>query len=98
MIDLLVSTGLSDAIVSLPAAGLDGLWDSFREDWLAPLLIGIVAVAAVMAIWGRKLRDLLVLAAVAVIAGLFVFRGEDLFGGADASLTGAGGDLVDQVR
>lgn len=86
------------ALTTVFAAGLDGLVDSFRSDWVGPAFIGLIMVLAVISLWKREWRGLFGLLALGVVVGLLVFAGDDLFGSKDATLTGIGNDAAKEIN
>lgn len=86
------------ALTSVFAAGLDGLVDMFRDDWVGPAMIGLIMVLALISLFKREWRGLFGLLALGVVVGLLVFAGDDLFGSKDATLTGIGNDAAKEIN
>lgn len=80
------------------AAGLSGLVDMFRDDWIGPAVVGIIMVLAVILLFKREFRGLFGLVALAIIVSLLVFSGDDLFGSKDATLTSIGDDAANEIN
>ena len=79
-------------------AGLDGLWDTVRQDWFAPVFLGIVAVGALVLAAKRQWTGLISLVGIAVVAGVLLFGGEKLFGSENSGLTGTGIGLAGEIN
>lgn len=65
---------------------LGGLVDTAINDWIGPVLVGMIAVVAIVLLWKRQFAGFLTFAVMAILAALFVFFGGDLFG-RDGNLT-----------
>lgn len=61
-------------------AGLSGLSDKLVNDWIGPIYIVLVAVVAITLLMKKEIRALVAFLVVAVICGLLVYFGKDLFG------------------
>lgn len=92
------TTMLSDALVSVPGAGLQSLWDSVLSNWIGPIFIAAVAIFALVFIKDRAWMKLLGFVAIAAVVGLLIFAGDDLFGGKDATVTGIANDAANQIN
>lgn len=79
-------------------AGLSGLVDGLRDDWIGPAFLIIIMILALIAGWKREWRGLAGLVAIGIVVGLFIFAGDDLFGGKDATLTGVGVDTAKEIN
>ncbi len=72
---------LSQKLGGLPlGAGLSGLSDKLVNEWIGPIYIVIVAVVAITLLLKKEIRALVAFLVVAVICGLLVYFGKDLFG------------------
>lgn len=96
MFDLIATFGSSMTLI--PAAGLENLWETVRDDWLVWIFLGFVAVCALPMIRSKSWRELFGLVAVAVVVGLLLFAGQDLFGSEDATFTKVGKDAADEIN
>lgn len=76
--------------------GLSGIWNSFLNDWLRWIFIGMVAVFAFVFIKDRAWLKLLSFAGIAIVVGVFVFAG-DIFFGRDGQLTDTATDLAREI-
>lgn len=76
--------------------GLSGIWDSFLNDWLRWIFIGMVAVFAFVFIKDRAWLKLLSFAGIAIVVGVFVFAG-DIFFGRDGALTDTATGLAQEI-
>lgn len=81
----------------LPTLALGNLVDSAISDWIGPVLVGIIAVVAVVLLWKRQFAGFLTFAAMAVLAALFVFFGGDLFG-KNGNISKAGKDVAKKIN
>ena len=80
---------LSQKIGQLPlGAGLEGLSKTLVDQWIGPIYIVIVAVVAITLLLKKEIRGLVAFLIVAIICGLLVYFGKDLFG-SSGKLTGA---------
>ena len=61
-------------------AGLSSLWDSIKDNWIAPLFFAAVAVGAFMFIKSQQITKLIMFLVVAAIVGVLIFFGSDMFG------------------
>ena len=84
-------------ISTFSTLALGGLVDTAISDWIGPLFVGIIAVVAVILLWKRQLAAFITFAAVAVLGGLFIFFGDDLFG-QNGNLSGAGRDVAEKIN
>ena len=64
----------------LLGAGLNSLWDSLKDNWIAPLFFAVVAVSAFMFIKSQQITKLIMFLVVAGIVGVLIFFGQDMFG------------------
>ena len=81
----------------LPPFALGDLVDTAISDWIGPLLVGIIAVVAIVLLWKRQFAGFLTFAAMAVLAALFVFFGDDLFG-KNGNISKAGKDVATKIN
>jgi len=81
----------------LTAFALSDLVDTAINNWIGPVFVGAIAVVALILLWQRKLAGFITFAAVAVLAGLFIFFGSDLFG-QNGNLSGAGRDVAEKIN
>jgi len=80
---------LLDTVKTLPlGAGLEGLSKTLVDQWIGPIYIVIVAVVAITLLLKKEIRGLVAFLVVAIICGLLVYFGKDLFG-SSGKLTGA---------
>lgn len=80
---------LSQKFGQLPlGAGLEGLSKTLVDQWIGPIYIVIVAVVAITLLLKKEIRGLVAFLVVAIICGLLVYFGKDLFG-SSGKLTGA---------
>lgn len=80
----------------LVLAGLSGLQETFINDWLGPVFLGLIAVYGAIAAWKRKIRELAASIVIFIIVALMIFLGGSFFG-KDGSLTKQGKNLADKV-
>lgn len=64
----------------LPTFALNNLVNTAITGWIGPALIGIIAVVALVLLYKRQFAGFLTFGAMAILASLFVFFGDDLFG------------------
>lgn len=81
----------------LPTLALGELVNSAIADWIGPVLVGIIAVVAIVLLWKRQFAGFLTFAAMAVLAALFVFFGGDLFG-KNGNISKAGKDVANKIN
>lgn len=81
----------------LTPLALGNLVNSAISDWIGPVLVGIIAVVAIILLWKRQFAGFLTFAAMAVLAALFVFFGGNLFG-KDGNITKAGNDVAKKIN
>ncbi len=81
----------------LPTFALGDLVNAAISDWIGPLLVGIIAVVAIVLLWKRQFAGFLTFAAMAVLAALFVFFGDDLFG-KNGNISKAGKDVATKIN
>ncbi|NWL35537.1 hypothetical protein [Paenarthrobacter nitroguajacolicus] len=82
---------------TLNLLALGDLVNSAISDWIGPVLVGIIAVVAIVLLWKRQFAGFLTFAAMAVLAALFVFFGGDLFG-KNGNITKAGKDVAKKIN
>lgn len=61
-------------------AGLNGLMDTLKNNWIGPVFFIIVAGVSVTFLLQREIRKLLVFIVIAAIVGVLIYFGTDLFG------------------
>lgn len=83
--------------MDLPTPALGELVNSAISDWIGPVLVGIIAVVAIVLLWKRQFAGFLTFAAMAVLAALFVFFGGDLFG-KNGNISKAGKDVAKKIN
>lgn len=83
---------------AIPAAGLQSIFETFRDDWAGPIFLILVVALALFAVWKREWRGLFGLVAIATVVGLLIFAGEDLFGSKDATLTSIADDAANDLN
>lgn len=76
--------------------GLTKLTESFITNWIGPVFIAGVALYSLFLLKDRQFRQASIFAAIAVIVGLFVYFGKDLFG-SGGSLTKVGKGLAGEI-
>ena len=81
----------------LPTLALGDLVSTAISDWIGPVLVGIIAVVAIILLWKRQFAGFLTFAAMAVLAALFVFFGGDLFG-KNGNISQAGKDVAKKIN
>ena len=81
----------------LPTFALGDLVNTAINDWIGPVLVGIIAVVAIILLWKRQFAGFLTFAAMAVLAELFVFFGGDLFG-KNGNISNAGKDVAKKIN
>lgn len=81
----------------LPTFALGDLVNTAISDWIGPVLVGIIAVVAIILLWKRQFAGFLTFAAMAVLAALFVFFGGDLFG-KNGNISKAGKDVAKKIN
>lgn len=81
----------------LPTFALGDLVNTAISDWIGPVLVGIIAVVAIILLWKRQFAGFLTFAAMAVLAALFVFFGGDLFG-KNGNISNAGKDVAKKIN
>lgn len=64
----------------IQAAGISGLWDTIKTNWVAPLFFAAIAIFALMFIKDKAWTKLLSFAGIAAVVGVLIFAGEGLFG------------------
>ena len=84
-------------ISTFSTLALGGLVDTAISDWIGPVLVGIIAVVAIILLWKRQFAGFLTFAAMAALAALFVFFGGDLFG-KNGNISGAGKDVAEKIN
>lgn len=84
-----------DTLIFAPG-GLESVVDTLRNSWIGPAFIILVLILALIAFWRKSFRSMMAMLALAIIAGLLIYRTED-FVGSSGSLTNVGGDLANQV-
>lgn len=82
---------------TLTPPALGDLVNSAISDWIGPVLVGIIAVVAIVLLWKRQFAGFLTFAAMAVLAALFVFFGGDLFG-KNGNISKAGKDVAKKIN
>ncbi|MEU4014246.1 hypothetical protein AB0E56_03180 [Microbacterium sp. NPDC028030] len=81
----------------LPTLALGDLVNTAIADWIGPVLVGIIAVVAIVLLWKRQFAGFLTFAAMAVLAALFVFFGGDLFG-KNGNISKAGKEVAKRIN
>lgn len=81
----------------LTTLALGDLVNTAIADWIGPVLVGIIAIVAVVLLWKRQFAGFLTFAAMAVLAALFVFFGGDLFG-KNGNISKAGKDVAKKIN
>lgn len=76
---------------------LGSLVDTAINDWIGPVFVIILAVIAITLAIRKQLAAFLSFALVAVIAGIFVFFGSDIFG-KNGNITKAGKDIAKKIN
>ncbi len=81
----------------LATPALSNLLDTAISQWIGPVLVGLIAVVAIILLWKRQFAGFITFAAMAVLAALFVFFGGTLFG-KSGNLTKAGNDVAKKIN
>jgi uncharacterized membrane protein YqiK len=81
----------------LTTLALSDLVSTAISDWIGPVFVAVIAVVAIVLLWQKKLAAFITFAAVAVLAGLFIFFGDDLFG-KSGNLSGAGKQAAEKIN
>lgn len=84
-------------INQLPAFGLSNLTDTAINDWIGPAFLLLVAAVSIVLLWKRQLAAFFSFLAIAVIAGIFIFFGSDLFG-KNGNITKAGKEVAKKIN
>lgn len=90
MLDFLNQSAVLDA-------GLKGLWDTIRDDWLGPIFLAAVAVFAIVFIKDRSWMKLVTFIAIAAIVSLFIFNGDGIVG-SNGTASGAAQDVMNSIN
>lgn len=61
-------------------AGLKTVQENLISNWLAPAFFIVVAAVSITLLVKKQMRELVLFAAIAVVAALLLFSGETLFG------------------
>lgn len=77
--------------------GLSSLTEWLLNSWVQPVFILIVGATSILLLKDKKMRELLIFAIFAAIVGVFVFLGDDIFGG-NRGLTGVAKKAADKVN
>lgn len=77
--------------------GLSSLTEWLLNSWVQPLFLLIVAAMALFLLKDKKMRELIIFLIFAAIVGVFVFLGNDIFGG-NRGLTGVAKKAADKVN
>lgn len=81
----------------LSTLALGNLVNTAISDWIGPVLVGIIAVVAIILLWKRQFAGFLTFAAMAALAAIFVFFGADLFG-KNGNISGAGKSVAKKIN
>lgn len=81
----------------LATFALSNLVDFAINSWIGPAFVLIVAAVAIVLAIKRQLAAFLSFAAVAVIAAIFIFFGDDLFG-KNGNISKAGKDVATKIN
>ena len=81
----------------LPTLALGNLVDSAIADWIGPAFVLVVAAVAIVLALKRQLAAFLSFAAIAVLAAVFIFFGDDLFG-KNGNISKAGKDVATKIN
>lgn len=87
---------MANDLVLVPGQGLNGVWENIKNNWIGPILIAIIAVVALILLWQRKIMAFAGFAVVAILASVFVFGGDALFGDG-GSLNQTGQNLAGEI-
>lgn len=79
------------------ADGLKDLWGTIQSDWIGPLFLAVIAVAAVILVFKKEIRGLIILAVVAAIGGVLIFAGSGMFGD-DGTLSKTAQNLANKIN
>ncbi|GLJ62219.1 hypothetical protein GCM10017576_23490 [Microbacterium barkeri] len=83
--------------MEITTLALGDLVNTAISDWIGPVLVGIIAVVALVLLWKRQFAGFLTFAAMAVLAALFVFFGGDLFG-KNGNISKAGKSVAKKIN
>lgn len=61
-------------------AGLNGLMETLKNNWIGPVFFIIVAGVSITFLLQREIRKLLVFVVIAALVGVLIYFGADLFG------------------
>lgn len=78
-------------------AGLNGLVDTFIDNWIGPLFILAIAGFSLLFLKNREFTKLATFIVIAVVVGLLIFFGPAFFG-RDGNLTNAVSDVAKNVN
>lgn len=81
----------------LMGGGLTTLSNDIITKWIGPVFFVAIAVYALILLKDRQFRQAIVFAGIAIIVGLFVFFGQELFG-KSGSLTRVGKGISDKIQ
>lgn len=84
-------------ITLLSTLALSNLVNTAISDWIGPVFIGLVAVVAIILAWKRQFAAFITFAGIAVLAALFIFFGDALFG-KNGNLSQAGRDVAKTIN
>lgn len=79
------------------ALDLSSAYQTFISGWIAPIFFIIVAAVAIILLWKRQIRELVIFIVIAALCGLLIFFGNDLFG-QDGNLTGAANKVAKEIN
>lgn len=85
-----------NSFVSIDAAGLGGLFETLKNDWLAPIFLAFLAVMVFRFLKNQSWRELVSWLALAVVVGVVIFGG-DAFFGQNGRLTNTAENLGNQI-
>lgn len=83
--------------MDLPTLALGNLVDFAINSWIGPAFVLIIAAVAIVLAIKRQLAAFLSFAVMAVLAALFIFFGNDLFG-KNGSISKAGKDVATKIN
>lgn len=69
-----------DILTLVPAAGLQGLWENIKSNYLGPIFLAAIAIFAIVFIKDRAWMKLASFIGIAAIVSLFIYNSDGIFG------------------
>ncbi len=88
---------INDLLITVPAAGLSGLWTTLMDNYIQWIYLAAVAIFAIIFLKDRAWMKLLSFVGIAAIVGVLVFGGTALFG-KNGSITGAATTVAGDIN